>query len=128
LSLEDLALAYLDNNVFDIIKAASAVQLQMDPGTAIAAPEPATRADPSSAEPAPATAASEPSAPGEPAPTELAPKADATLPDLPPPSSDRTKLKLVAENKSRPLMPLLLMAQVSAYPPAASYRDLGAMC
>jgi hypothetical protein len=44
------------------------------------------------------------------------------------PSSDKTKPKLVAENKSRPLEPLLLMAQVSAYPPAASYRELGAMC
>jgi hypothetical protein len=35
------------------------------------------------------------------------------------------KPKLVAENKSKPLMPLLLIAQVSAYLPAASYRDLG---
>jgi hypothetical protein len=61
------------------------VQLQLDPGTATAAPEPSTRTDPSGAEPAPAAAASEPSAPGEPVPTELAPEADAMLPDLPPP-------------------------------------------
>jgi hypothetical protein len=61
------------------------VQLQLDPGTATAAPESSTRTKPSGAEPAPAAAASEPSAPGEPAPTELAPEADATLPDLPPP-------------------------------------------
>jgi hypothetical protein len=61
------------------------VQLQLDPGTATAAPEPSIWADPSSAEPAPAAAASEPSAPEEPAPPELAPEADATLLDLPPP-------------------------------------------
>jgi hypothetical protein len=30
-------------------------------------------------------------------------------------------------NKSKPLKPLLLMAQVSIYLPAASYRDLGAI-
>jgi hypothetical protein len=41
------------------------------------------------------------------------------------PSFDKTKPKLVAENKSKPLMPLLLMAQVSVYLPDASYRDLG---
>jgi hypothetical protein len=84
-ALENLALASLYNDDFDVIRAASAVQLQLDPGTTTAAPEPSTRADPSSAEPAPAAAASEPSAPGEPVPTELAPEADATLPDLPPP-------------------------------------------
>jgi hypothetical protein len=61
------------------------VQLQLDPGTATAAPKPLTRADPSGAEPAPAAAASEPSAPGEPTPPELVPEADATLLDLPPP-------------------------------------------
>jgi hypothetical protein len=75
----------LYNNDFDVIRAASAVQLQLDPGTATAAPEPLTRADPSGAEPAPAAAASEPSTPGEPTPPELAPEADATLLDLPPP-------------------------------------------
>jgi hypothetical protein len=36
-----------------------------------------------------------------------------------------TKLKPVAENKSKPLMPLLLMAQASVYPPVACCRGLG---
>jgi hypothetical protein len=83
-ALENLALASLYNDDFDVIRAESAVQLQLDPGTTTAAPELSTRADPSSAEPAPAAAASEPSAPGEPVPSELAPEVDATLPDLPP--------------------------------------------
>jgi hypothetical protein len=61
------------------------VQLQLDPGTATAAPEPSTRADPSGAESAPAATASEPLAPEEPAPPELAPEADEMLLDLPPP-------------------------------------------
>jgi hypothetical protein len=84
-SLENLALASLDNDNFDVIRAASAVRLQLGPGTTTAALEPSTQADPSSAEPAPATVAFEPSAPGEPTPPELAPEADATLLDLPPP-------------------------------------------
>jgi hypothetical protein len=88
-SLGNLALAGLDNDDFDVLRAASAVQLQLDPGTTTAALEPSTRADPSSVEPAPAAAASEPSAPGEPVPTELAPEADAALPDLPPPELRR---------------------------------------
>jgi hypothetical protein len=75
-ALEDIALAHLDNNVFDVIRAASAVQLQL---------ESSTRADPSGAEPTPTAAAPEPSAPGGPVPTEVAPEADAALPDLPPP-------------------------------------------
>jgi hypothetical protein len=82
---KNLALASLYNNNFDIIRAASVVQLQLDPGMTTAAPEPSTRTDPSGAKPAPAAVASEPSALGEPVPTELAPEADATLPDLPPP-------------------------------------------
>jgi hypothetical protein len=53
-TLENLALASLYNDDFDTIRAASAVQLQLDPGTTTAAPEPSTQADPSSAEPAPA--------------------------------------------------------------------------
>jgi hypothetical protein len=88
-ALENLALASLYNDDFDVIRAASVVQLQLDLGTTTAAPEPPTRADPSSAEPAPAAAASEPSAPGEPVPTELALEADVTLPDLPPPELRR---------------------------------------
>jgi hypothetical protein len=90
-ALENLALASLYNNDFDVIRAVSAVQLQLDLGMTTAAPEPSTRADPSSAEPAPAAAASKPSVPGEPVPTELAPKADATLPDLPPLERDETE-------------------------------------
>jgi hypothetical protein len=34
----------------------------------------------------------------------------------------------VAENKSRPLMPLILMAQVCAYLPTTGCRGLGVMC
>jgi hypothetical protein len=84
-ALESFVLASLCNDDFDVIRAASVVQLQLDLGTATAAPEPSTRADPSSTEQVPAAAASEPSAPRQPVPVELAPKADATLPDLPPP-------------------------------------------
>jgi hypothetical protein len=43
------------------------------------------------------------------------------------PSPDKTKPKLVAKNKSKPLLPLLLMAQVRAYLPAAGCRGLGAI-
>jgi hypothetical protein len=80
-----LVLASLCNDDFDFIRAASAVQLQLDPGTATAAPEPSTRADPSGMKPVPAAAAFEPSAPREPVPAELASETDTTLPDLPPP-------------------------------------------
>jgi hypothetical protein len=38
------------------------------------------------------------------------------------PSPDKKEPDLVAENKSRPLMPLLPMAQVRAYLPATGYR------
>jgi hypothetical protein len=41
------------------------------------------------------------------------------------PSSDEMKPKLVAEDKSKPLMPLLPMGQVRAYLSAIGYRGLG---
>jgi hypothetical protein len=41
------------------------------------------------------------------------------------PSSDEMKPKLVAEEKLKPLMLLLPMAQVRAYLSATSYRGLG---
>jgi hypothetical protein len=88
-ALEGLVLASLCNDDFDFIRAASAVQLQLDPGTATAAPEPSTRADPSGTKPVPAAAAFEPSAPREPVPAELASETDTTLPDLPPPELRR---------------------------------------
>jgi hypothetical protein len=102
-------------------------QLQLDPGTATAAPESSTRTEPSDVEPAPAAAATEPSAPEEPAPPELAPEADATLPDLPPPELRQDEAEAGGGEQVEAPMPLLLMAQVSVYPPAASYRGLGAM-
>jgi hypothetical protein len=93
-ALESFVLASLCNDDFDVIRAASAVQLQLDPGTAIAAPEPSTRADPSNTKPVPAAAASEPSAAREPVHAELAPEADATLPDLPPPELRRDEAEI----------------------------------
>jgi hypothetical protein len=59
------------------------------------------------------TPAPEPLASEEPTPEEPAPEADTTLPDLPPPSPNKPKPGLVVRNKSRPLKPLLQMAQVS---------------
>jgi hypothetical protein len=63
--------------------------------------------------PAVATQAPELSALEEPTPKEPAPEADTTLPDLPPLEPNKPKPELVVRNKSRPLMPLLQMAQVS---------------
>jgi hypothetical protein len=88
-ALEGLVLASLCNDDFDFIRAASAVQLQLDPGTATAATEPSIRADPSGTKLVPAAAAFEPSAPREPVPAELAAETDTTLPDLPPPELRR---------------------------------------
>jgi hypothetical protein len=44
------------------------------------------------------------------------------------PSPDKKEPDLVAENKSRPLTPLLPMAQVRAFLPATDYRDLCTLC
>jgi hypothetical protein len=63
--------------------------------------------------PAAATPAPESPALEEPTPKEPAPEADTTLLDLPPPSPSKPKPELVVKNKSRPLKPLLQMAQVS---------------
>jgi hypothetical protein len=63
--------------------------------------------------PAASTPAPEPPAPEEPAPKEPAPEVDTTLPALPPPEPQQAKPELVVRNKSRPVMPLLQMAQVS---------------
>jgi hypothetical protein len=48
-----------------------------------------------------------------PAPEEPAPEEDTTLPDPSPPEPQQPEAVLVVKNKSRPLMPLLRMAQVS---------------
>jgi hypothetical protein len=44
------------------------------------------------------------------------------------PSPDKREPDPVAGNKSRSLMPLILMAQVRAYPPEAGCRGLDIMC
>jgi hypothetical protein len=115
----------LYNNDFDIIRAASVVQLQLNPDTTTVAPESSTRTEPSNVEPAPAAAAAEPSGLENQHPRSWPLKQMQRSPTCRLPNFDKTKPKLVAENKSKPLMPLLLMAQVSAYLPAASYRVLG---